>query len=71
VPFGLQYPPELRDVLVANGTLNADGTPNEATAARLGWQLKEPHEVPGEERWWPGPAERAALGAATPAARDR
>jgi hypothetical protein len=52
VPYGTQYPEELRDVLVRNGTLNADYTPNEATAARLGWKLKDPEEVPLRERWW-------------------
>ena len=40
VPFGTQYPKALRDILVANGILNADYTPNEATAARLGWKLE-------------------------------
>jgi hypothetical protein len=52
VPYATQYPKELRDVLVKNGTLNADYTPNEATAARLGWKLKDPEEVPLRERWW-------------------
>jgi hypothetical protein len=51
VPYGTQYSKELRDVLVKNGTLNADYTPNEATAARLGWKLKDPEEVPMRERW--------------------
>ena len=40
-PFGTQYPQEIRDILVANGILNADYTPNEATAARLGWILMD------------------------------
>jgi hypothetical protein len=61
VPFGMQYPKELRDVLVGNGILNADYTPNEATAARLGWTLKEQHEVPVAERWWLAAEERQAL----------
>jgi len=52
VPFGTQYPNALRDVLVKNGVLNADYTPNEATASRLGWDLKEQSEVPVNERWW-------------------
>ncbi len=43
-PFGTQYPEELRAILVENGTLNPDFTPNEATAARLGWNLVEPPE---------------------------
>jgi hypothetical protein len=46
VPFGAQYPDELRQVLVANGTLNPDFTPNEATAAQLGWELRDPSEMP-------------------------
>jgi hypothetical protein len=61
VPFGTQYPKALRDVLVANGILNADYTPNEATAARLGWELKDQHEVPPSQRWWLDPEERARL----------
>jgi hypothetical protein len=52
VPFGTQYPEALRDILVKNGVLNPDYTPNEATAARLGWTLKEQSEVPVDERWW-------------------
>jgi hypothetical protein len=46
VPFGMQYPKELRDVLVGSGILNADYTPNEATAARLGWRLLDADEMP-------------------------
>ena len=42
VPFGTQWPDELRDILVANGILNPDYTPNEQTAARLGWTLVDP-----------------------------
>lgn len=42
VPYGEYYPKAYRDLLVANGTLNADYTPNEATAARLGWVLTDP-----------------------------
>jgi hypothetical protein len=42
VPYGTQYPPALRAILVENGILNADFTPNEATAARLGWRLTDP-----------------------------
>jgi hypothetical protein len=40
-PYGAQYPEELREILVQNGILNPDYTPNEATAARLGWQLSD------------------------------
>jgi len=59
VPFGGQWPQALRDILVKNGILNPDYTPNEATAARLGWELKDPDDesldlhqrsVPGERR---------------------
>lgn len=39
IPYGSQYPAALRQILVANGILNPDFTPNEATAARLGWKL--------------------------------
>jgi len=49
-PFGLQYPKALRDILVANGILNADYTPNEATAQRLGWQLSDPDNVSPSQR---------------------
>lgn len=42
VAFGSQYPEAIRRILVANGILNADFTPNEATARRLGWELREP-----------------------------
>ncbi|HKE01345.1 MAG TPA: hypothetical protein VKE69_10080 [Planctomycetota bacterium] len=42
VPFATQYPEAIRRILVENGTLNADYTPNEATAARLGWKLEAP-----------------------------
>jgi hypothetical protein len=61
VPFGAQYPKELRDILVNNGVLNPDYTPNEATAARLGWKLKEQSDVPPEHRWWLPPDERRRL----------
>ncbi|GEM_PF-1294439 len=61
VPYGGQYPKELRDILVANGVLNPDYTPNEATAAKLGWKLKDPSEVPVHERWWLSDEERWAL----------
>jgi hypothetical protein len=52
VPFGQEYPQAMRDILVSNGILNADYTPNEATAARLGWQLRDPQAVRIEERHW-------------------
>lgn len=42
VPYGTQYPPAVRELLVQNGTLNPDFTPNEATALREGWTLAEP-----------------------------
>lgn len=41
VPFGTQYPAGLRRILVENGICYPDGTPNEATAAALGWTLRE------------------------------
>ena len=41
VPFGQQYPQEIRQLLIDNGTLMPDETPNEATAAALGWTLTE------------------------------
>ena len=52
VPFGTQYPDAVRQILVDNGTLNPDFTPNEATAAREGWVLRDPAptgELEGEE----------------------
>ena len=60
-PFGTQYPKELRDILVRNGILNPDYTPNEATAQKLGWKLKEKDEVLVEERWWLSTEERKQL----------
>jgi hypothetical protein len=42
VEFGTQYPDALRRILVENGTLNADFTPNELTAGANGWQLSDP-----------------------------
>ena len=44
VPYGTQYPEAVRQILVENGTLNPDYTPNEQTAAMLGRTLKEPNE---------------------------
>jgi hypothetical protein len=51
VPYGTQYPQELRQILVDSGILNADFTPNEATAVRLGWTLIEPSEDPSMARY--------------------
>ncbi|HEX5051938.1 MAG TPA: hypothetical protein VFZ65_09215 [Planctomycetota bacterium] len=47
IPFGTQYARSYRDLLVENGILNADYTPNLQTAARLGWPLREatPDEI--------------------------
>jgi len=46
VPYGTQYPQAIRDLLVQNGILNPDYTPNEAKAAELGWILKDPEPEP-------------------------
>jgi len=46
--FGGQWPKALRDILVQNGILNPDYTPNEATAARLGWDLVDTEEMSKE-----------------------
>ncbi len=40
-PYGEKLSAGLRRILRENGTLNRDNTPNEATAAALGWQLKD------------------------------
>ena len=42
VPYGTQYREGHRQILVDNGILNADLTPNEQTAARMGWELRDP-----------------------------
>ena len=42
VPFGTQYRLAHRQILVENGILNPDFTPNEATAAMMGWTLRDP-----------------------------
>ncbi|MCB9914914.1 MAG: VCBS repeat-containing protein [Planctomycetes bacterium] len=42
VPYGTQYPPSYRAILVENGILEPDFTPNLATAAALGWELATP-----------------------------
>jgi len=70
VPFGTQYPKALRDILVRNGVLNPDYTPNESTAARLGWTLEDPDEVPPAGRWWLGEDERRRLIQASARPRD-
>ena len=48
VPYGTQYPEDYRRILVENGTLEPDFTPNETTAARLGWVLRNPVMPAGE-----------------------
>jgi len=45
-PYGTQYPEDYRKILVENGTLNPDFTPNEGTASRMGWTLKDKEEDP-------------------------
>ncbi|MCZ6817850.1 MAG: hypothetical protein O7F76_14280, partial [Planctomycetota bacterium] len=42
VPYGTQYLEAHRRILVENGILNPDFTPNEETAALMGWTLKDP-----------------------------
>ena len=42
VPYGTQYRPGHRRILVENGILNADFTPNEQTAASMEWTLRDP-----------------------------
>ena len=61
VPFGQQYPEAYRKLLVANGILNADFTPNEATARKLGWKLVEPESIAPLRRSWLPAAERKRL----------
>ena len=48
VPYATQYSEGHRRILVENGMLNPDFTPNEATAAVMGWTLRdpEPDELP-------------------------
>ncbi|MHC4944463.1 MAG: FG-GAP repeat domain-containing protein [Planctomycetota bacterium] len=43
-PYGTQYPEALRMILVKNGILNPDFTPNKKTAARMGWVLRDSEE---------------------------
>ena len=42
LPYGMEYAPAYRQLLVNNGIMNPDFTPNESTAARLNWKLREP-----------------------------
>ncbi len=60
VPYGAELSDEVRSILVQNGTLNADYTPNEVTAGRLGWDLANPEEVAAKERLLRFAAENAA-----------
>ena len=46
LPFGTQYPAEIQRMLIENGILNPDLTPNEATAGRLGWTLLDADRAP-------------------------
>ena len=61
VPFGAQYPNDLRQILVENGTLNPDFTPNENTASRLEWELRDRSDTPVEGRTWLRREQRRAL----------
>jgi len=45
VPFGAELRPLVREMLVENGVLNPDYTPNETTAARMGWALLDAAEA--------------------------
>ena len=60
VPWN-QVPEPARALLVENGTLNADGTPNEHTAARMGWTLHDRAEL-DESRPVPQPQIVGTLG---------
>jgi len=42
VPFGVQLRDGQRRILVENRTLNEDFTPNEITARKMGWELRDP-----------------------------
>lgn len=52
--FGTQYPEDLRRVLVQNGILNPDFTPNEDVARSMGWKLidaaSDPESLDGKSR---------------------
>ena len=41
-PYGTQYREGHRRILVENGILNPDFTPNEQKAAEMGWTLRDP-----------------------------
>ncbi len=58
VPFGTQYPDSYRAILVENGILNPDFTPNEQTAAANGWELRDEVRPNGSLEDSPG-AQRA------------
>ena len=40
-PYGLGFTQKYQQLLIDNGTVNPDLTPNEATAAALGWRLED------------------------------
>jgi len=40
--YGTQYPEAFQEILVGNGILNPDLTPNETTARKMGWTLRDP-----------------------------
>jgi hypothetical protein len=46
MPSGSQYTEGHRQILIENGILNADFTPNEETAAMMGWTLRDPEPEP-------------------------
>ncbi len=66
--FGTQYPAGLQAVLIANGILNPDGTPNEQTASEQGWDLRDVSTVPGGQAR-PVPSTPAAKGLRNPLRR--
>lgn len=75
LPFGEGLPEEVRQVLVDNGVLNADFTPNLETAQRLGWQLAPAGTRAAEREAWaaglePMPAGVPAQPAPVPEPRD-
>ena len=41
-PYGAALPEPIRRTLVSSGILNEDFTPDEATARRMGWRLRDP-----------------------------
>lgn len=51
VPFGPSLPPDYRRLLVENGLLNPDYTPNLGTSSLLGWELREPTLEELESSW--------------------